>query len=75
MIDEVTPEMVQNVGRAIRDPMIGGWPLIHWEWVFSTKRQGRGIEVIGEWPDSEDRLVTLRHAPGAGGIDRTILDE
>ena len=30
MIDDVTPEMVRNVGRAIRDPMIGGWPLIHW---------------------------------------------
>ncbi|MBA3380173.1 MAG: hypothetical protein H0T93_14950, partial [Chloroflexia bacterium] len=55
MIEDVTPEIVHNVGRAIRDPMIGGWPLIHWEWLFSIGREGaavmhhhpRGIEVIG----------------------------
>jgi len=75
MIENVTPEMVRNVQRAIVDPMIGGWPLIHWEWVFSRERRGRGIEVIGAWPDSVGRLVTLRHAPGAGGIDRTVLEE
>jgi hypothetical protein len=74
MIEDVTPEIVQNVGRAIRDPMIGGWPLIHWEWVFSTERQGRGIEVIGAWPDSDDRAVTLRYDPGAGALDRLVSE-
>jgi hypothetical protein len=75
MIEDLSPELVDNVRRAILDPMIGGWPLIHWEWVFSTSGHGRGIDVIGEWPESEGRLVTLRHAPGPSGIDRTILDE
>ena len=72
MIDEVTQEMVQHVGRAIRDPMIGGWPLIHWEWVFSTEHQGRGIAVVGAWPDSDDRLVTLRYDPLSGAHDRLV---
>ncbi len=80
MIEEVTPEIVHNVGRAVRDPMIGGWPLIHWEWVFSTDRDdagtahwhARGIEVIGAWPDSEDRKVTLRYHPETGHRDHPV---
>ena len=49
MINGVTQEQVLNVRRAIQDPMIGGWPLIHWEWVFSTDQHALGVEVIGEW--------------------------
>jgi hypothetical protein len=75
MIEDVTPEMVQNVGRAIKDPMIGGWPLIHWEWVFSTERAGRGIEVVGEWPDSENRLVTFRYHPSSATLDRPVYEQ
>ena len=74
MIEDVTPEMVQNVGRAIQDPMIGGWPLIHWEWVFSNWRAGRGIEVVGAWPDSENRLVTLRYHPEHDTRDHPVLE-
>lgn len=80
MIADVTPEIVHNVGRAIRDPMIGGWPLIHWEWLFSDDHadsggrflQPRGIEVIGAYPDSEDRQVTLRYHPGTSHTDRVV---
>lgn len=80
MVEQVTPEVVHNVGRAIRDPMIGGWPLIHWEWLFSIDRQGAGvthhlacgIEVIGAWPDSEDRQVTLRFHPETGNPDYVV---
>lgn len=75
MSDDVTPEMVQNVGRAIRDPMIGGWPLIHWEWLFSIELRGRGIEVIGEWPESENRLVTLRFPFGSGLHDAPVVGQ
>jgi len=75
MIDDVTPEIVRNVGRAIQDPMIGGWPLIHWEWVFSAEGSGRGIEVIGAWPDSANRLVTLRHHPATGRGDHPMFDQ
>ena len=75
MIEEVTSEIVHNVGRAVRDPMIGGWPLIHWEWVFSTERSGRGIEVIGAWPDSENRLVTLRRHPDTGADDYSMYGQ
>ncbi len=82
MIEDVTPEIVHNVGRAIRDPMIGGWPLIHWEWLFSIGREGaavmhhhpRGIEVIGAYPDSEDRQVTLRYHPETGGLDYLVYE-
>lgn len=82
MTAEVTPEIVQNVGRAIRDPMIGGWPLIHWEWLFSTDWEGagtanhhaRGIDVVGEWPDSEDRKVTLRYHPETGTPDHPVFE-
>ncbi len=82
MIEDVTPEIVQNVGRAIRDPMIGGWPLIHWEWLFSIHpdKAGiappypRGIEVIGAWPDSEDRKVTLRYHPETGTHDHLVYE-
>lgn len=71
MIDEIAPEIVDMVVRAIRDPMIGGWPLIHWEWMFSTEWEaklapdgdGRGIAVIGAYPDSEDRAVTMSFDP------------
>ncbi len=78
MIDDVTPQVVDKVVRAIRDPMIGGWPLIHWEWVFSTecedsgaaRRNGRGIEVVGAWPESDDRKVTLRYHPAAETPDQ-----
>lgn len=80
MIEDVTPEVVHNVGRAIRDPMIGGWPLIHWEWLFSTDREAvgvshlppRGIEVIGAWPDSDNRQVTLRYHPATGNPDHVV---
>ncbi len=80
MIEEVTPEIVHNVGRAIRDPMIGGWPLIHWEWLFSIDREGagvmylhpRGIEVIGAYPDSDNRQVTLRYHPETGNPDHRL---
>lgn len=80
MIEDVTPEVAHNVGRAVRDPMIGGWPLIHWEWLFSTDRteadaphrNARGIEVIGEWPDSDDRQVTLRFHPETGLGDHPV---
>ena len=80
MIEDITPEVLDMVVRAIRDPMIGGWPLIHWEWVFSaeredigaTQRHGRGIAVIGAYPDSEDRLVTLRYHPAAGTPDHDL---
>lgn len=78
-IEDVAPEIVENVGRAIRDPMIGGWPLIHWEWLFSEDRERgddrpapRGIEVIGAWPDSEDREVTLRFQPDASDLDQRL---
>jgi hypothetical protein len=82
MIEDVTPDVVYNVGRAVRDPMIGGWPLIHWEWLFSTDggdagpvpRHARGIEVIGAWPDSEDRLVTFRYHP-ATGVGDVVVNE
>lgn len=80
MDEDVTPELVENVGRAIRDPMIGGWPLIHWEWLFSSDVEAagafpghpRGIEVIGAWPDSDDRQVTLRYHPEAGFDDYLV---
>lgn len=82
MIADVTPEIVQHVGRAIRDPMIGGWPLIHWEWLFSngeadigdTIDDPRGIDVIGAYPDSEDRQVTLRYHPVTGNADRVVYE-
>lgn len=74
MIESVTPEIVQNVRRAILDPMIGGWPLIHWEWIFSTDQHALGVEVIGEWPDHEDRQVTLRYHPRSGREDRLAAD-
>ncbi len=80
-IEDVAPEIVENVGRAIRDPMIGGWPLIHWEWLFSDDRDDdaerpapRGIEVIGAWPDSDDRQVTLRFLPDASHLDHRLDD-
>ena len=74
MIEDVTPEIVRNVGRAIQDPMIGGWPLIHWEWVFSMERHGRGIEVVGSWPDSANRMVTLRYDPATGTLDQPVFE-
>ncbi len=80
-IEDVAPEIVENVGRAIRDPMIGGWPLIHWEWLFSENDETgddrpspRGIEVIGAWPDSDDRQVTLRFRPDASHLDYRLDD-
>lgn len=74
MTGGVTQEQVRNVRRAIQDPMIGGWPLIHWEWVFSTDQHALGVEVIGEWPDNEARRVTLRYHPGSGRSDRLAVD-
>lgn len=82
MTADVTPEIVQHVGRAIRDPIIGGWPLIHWEWLFSddhaenvnADHHARGIEVIGAWPDSEDRQVTLRFHPETGNPDHRLKE-
>ena len=43
-VEDVTQEQIDMVIRAIRDPMIGGWPLIHWEWVFSEAWIGTGLE-------------------------------
>ena len=64
-VEDVTQEQLDMVIRAIRDPMIGGWPLIHWEWVFSESRaESRGVEVVGEWPESADRRVSLKFGDG-----------
>ena len=82
MIDEVTPEVVDMVVRAIRDPMIGGWPLIHWEWVFSTdwllgpdERHCRGVLVMGAYPEEPDRSVTLRYHPQSSVQDHPLLEQ
>ncbi len=79
-INDVTQEQIDMVIRAIRDPMIGGWPLIHWEWVFSerwgvSQVESRGANVVGEWPESVNRVVTISFDPDAGVPDFSLPDQ
>ena len=79
-VEDVTQEQIDMVIRAIRDPMIGGWPLIHWEWVFSevwgeNHPESRGVDVVGEWPESDDRRVSLRFAVEATQSDIVLADQ
>jgi hypothetical protein len=63
--DQITPKLIDDVYRAFFDPMIGGWPLIHWEWIFCLDPASSGITVTGEWPASPDRRVTLHTSTGS----------
>ncbi len=73
MTGGVTQEQVRNVRRAIQDPMIGGWPLIHWEWVFSTDQHALGggsdRRVAGQRGAAGDAALPPGVGPGgpAGG--------
>ena len=71
MDPEITPKLMSDLRRAFFDPMIGGWPLIHWEWVFALARQSRGLAIVGSWPESDGRAVTLRMSPA----DRDLTEE
>ena len=57
--DQVTEKLMDDLERAFYDPMIGGWPLIHWEWIFCLDPSSHSITVVGEWPDNPNRSVTL----------------
>ena len=79
-VEDVTQEQIDMVIRAIRDPMIGGWPLIHWEWVFSetwveTGSDSRGVDIVGEWPESSGRRVSLRYGDLAMQSEVELRDQ
>lgn len=72
LFGDVSPELVDDVRRAFFDPMIGGWPLIHWEWVFCLDPGSSGVAVTGEWPESEGRRVELRSGAGSRVLDEGV---
>jgi hypothetical protein len=68
----VTPKLIEDVSRAFFDPMIGGWPLIHWEWIFCLDPASRSITVTGEWPDSPQRQVILNTETSSRELDEGL---
>lgn len=66
---DITPKLVEDVSRAFFDPMIGGWPLIHWEWIFCLDPSSLGITVTGEWPESPNRRVVLHTHSSSRELD------
>ena len=68
----VTPKLIEDVSRAFFDPMIGGWPLIHWEWIFCLDPTSRSIVVTGEWPSSPHRRVTLQTLTTSRDLDEGL---
>jgi hypothetical protein len=69
---DITPKLMDDVRRAFFDPMIGGWPLIHWEWVFCLDPASCGVTVTGEWPESPNRRVTLHTSTSSRDLDEGI---
>lgn len=65
-------KLVDDLRRAFFDPMIGGWPLIHWEWIFCLDPLSRGLDIEGEWPDSEHRRVVLHTEEGSRELSEKI---
>lgn len=70
--EPITPKLMEDLQRAFFDPMIGGWPLIHWEWIFCLDPASRGITVTGEWPASPNRRVTLHTITSSRDLDEGI---
>ena len=68
----ITPKLIEDVSRAFFDTMIGGWPLIHWEWVFCLDPASLRNTVTGEWPDSPDRRVVLHTERTSRELDEGV---